>query len=99
MSAPRRSVSKLLADTYSRFCASEGGYITDCIYEVWESTRSGEAVICEAFVSLEKAAREITKTRRITFCQVEDDTPESIPSLFRAAIAMTESRRALELDL
>lgn len=99
MSAPRRTVSKLLADTYSRLCASEGGYITDCVYDAWEATRSGEAVICEAFVSLEKAAREITKTRRVTFCQVEDDTPESIPSLFRAAIAMTDSRQPLELDL
>jgi len=99
MSRPRRTVSKLLADSYSRLCASEDGHITGCIYDAWDAAKCGEAVICEAFVSLEKAAREITKTRRVTFCDVETNDPDSIPSLFRAAIAMTESRAPMELEL
>lgn len=93
---PRRTVSKLLQDTYSRLCATEGGYITPTLYDVWKVTKSGEAVICEAFVSLEKAARSVSQTRRTTFCKLETEDPDSIPSLFRAAIALTEQRPALE---
>jgi len=76
---PRRTVSKLLQDTYSRLCATEGGYITPTLYDVWKVTKSGEAVICEAFVSLEKAARSVSQTRRTTFCRYRLD--RAAPSL------------------
>jgi len=92
MKTPRRSVSKLLMDAYSRLCASEDGFITDCIYDAWEATNCGEAVIAEAFVSLEKAAPQITNTRRISAFDVETNQPDSIPALFRAAVSMTERR-------
>ena len=92
MSAPRRTVSKLLADTYSRLCASEGGFIHDCVYDAWKNTKSGESVICEAFVSLERAARHITNNRRMTFYTLETGDPDALPSLFRAAISLTEKR-------
>ena len=92
MSGPRRTVSKLLADTYSRLCASEGGFIQDCIFDAWKNTKSAEAVICEAFVSLERAARRITGNRRMTFHTIETADRSFLPSLFRAAISQSEKR-------
>lgn len=99
MSAPRRTASKLLADAYSRLCASEDGYIGECVFDTWKASSSGEGVICDAFVSLEKAARSVTKTRRMTFSKLEEEDPDSIPSLFSTAIALTERNTIMERQL
>lgn len=91
MPRPERTVSKLLAETYRLFCEQDGT-IHDALYDVWEASRSGEPVICEAFVALEQASRVVSDDRRMTYVRLEDTEPELIKTMFAQAITITESK-------
>jgi len=84
-----RTVTKLLTETYA---ALGEGYIQPCLLAIWEKSGSGEAVAAEAMVALELASQDVTKTRRMTFSRLEDTEPDLIAPLFKAAIAITESK-------
>jgi len=83
-----RTVTKLLTETYNTLGED---YIQPRLLEIWEKSGSGEAVAAEAFVALELASRDVTRTKRMTFARLEDTEPELIAPLFKAAIAITES--------
>jgi len=84
-----RTVSRLLSQTY---CALGDAYIQTCLLEVWEKSESGEAVAAEAFVALERASRQLTRDKHMTFARLEDTEPNLIKPLFEAAITITEAK-------
>lgn len=91
-----RTVTKLLQETYA---ALDDAFIQPTLLELWERSGSGEAVAAEAFVALELAAREVMKTKRMTYSRLEDiqkesDGPDMIKPLFEAAITITENAKA-----
>ncbi len=87
----RRTVSKLLADTYRLYCA-QGGTIHDAIYDVWEAGTSGESVMAEAFASLEQAARDVSEDSWMDYCQLEDRHTKLVKPMFERAVTITESK-------
>lgn len=89
MSRLNRTASRLLSDTYA---ALGENYIQPTLLGIWEKSGSGDAVAAEALVALELAAKDVAKTKRITFARLEDSEPDLIKPLFEAAIVITESR-------
>lgn len=89
MTRLNRTASRLLEQTYSELGE---GYIQPTLLAIWESSGSGDAVAAEAFVALELAAKDIAKTRRMTFSRLENTEPDLVKPMFQAAIAITESR-------
>ncbi|WP_026941040.1 hypothetical protein [Hellea balneolensis] len=89
MTRLNRTASRLLEQTYSEL---REGYIQPTLLAIWESSGSGDAIAAEAMVGLELAAKDVAKTKRMTFSRLEETEPDLIKPMFQAAIAITESR-------